>query len=148
MTELSFSMIKPDCVQRNLVGRVIQRFEEKRLKLRGLKLVQINRPLAERLYDVHKERPFFGELVDFIISGPVVVMVVEGPEAIKVVRNLLGATKSADAAPGTIRGDFGITTGKNIVHASDAIDRAKYEMGLFFKPEELLSYSKVHDPWL
>ena len=146
--ETTFSMVKPDGVQRNLIGEVIKRFEQKGLKIRGLKLVQINRPLAERLYDVHKERPFFGELVDFIISGPVVVMVVEGPEAIKVVRSLLGATKSAEAAPGTIRGDFGITTGKNIVHASDEVNRAKYEMGLFFKPDELISYSKIHDNWL
>lgn len=146
--ETTFTMVKPDGVQRSLIGEVIQRFEQKGLKIRGLKMVQIDRPLAERLYDVHKERPFFGELVDFIISGPVVVLVVEGPEAIKVVRNLLGATKSAEAAPGTIRGDFGITTGKNIVHASDAVDRAQYEMGLFFKPEELISYSKIHDNWL
>ena len=146
--EKTFTMVKPDGVQRSLIGEVIQRFERKGLKLCGLKLVHIDRPLAERLYDVHKERPFFGELVDFIISGPVVVMVVEGPEAIKVVRNLLGATKSVEAAPGTIRGDFGITTGKNIVHASDAVERAQYEMGLFFKSEELLSYSKIHDNWL
>lgn len=141
-------MIKPDGVQRSLIGDIIQRVEKKGLKLLGLRLVQIDKPLAERLYDVHKERPFFQELVEFIISGPVVVMVVQGSEAVKVVRSLLGATKSAEATPGTIRGDFGITTGKNIVHASDAVDRAKYEMGLFFKPEELLKYSKIHDVWL
>lgn len=146
--ETSFMMVKPDGVQRSLAGKVIQRVEEKGLKIRGLKLIQIDKPLAERLYDVHKERPFFGELVEFITSGPVVVMVVEGPEAIKVVRNLLGATKSAEAAPGTIRGDYGITTGKNIVHASDAVDRAQYELGLFFKPEELVTYTKIHDNWL
>lgn len=146
--ETSFMMIKPDGVQRSLAGRIIQRVEEKGLKLRGMKLVQIDRPLAERLYDVHKERPFFGELVEFITSGPVIVMVVEGPDAVKVVRNLLGATKSAEATPGTIRGDFGITTGKNIVHASDEVERAQYELGLFFKPEELLKYNKIHDSWL
>ena len=146
--ETSFMMIKPDGVQRSLAGRIIQRVEEKGLKLRGMRLIQIDRPLAERLYDVHKERPFFGELVEFITSGPVIVMVVEGPDAVKVVRNLLGATKSAEAAPGTIRGDFGITTGKNIVHASDAVDRAQYELGLFFKSEDLVSYDKIHDSWL
>ncbi len=146
--ETTFSIVKPDGVQRSLIGEVIQRFERKGLKIRGLKMVKIDRPLAERLYDVHKEKPFFGELVNFIISGPVVVLVVEGPEAIKVVRNLLGATKSVEATPGTIRGDFGITTGKNIVHASDAVDRAQYEMNLFFKPEEILSYSKIQDNWL
>lgn len=148
METKTFMMIKPDGVQRSLIGEIIKRVEQKGLKIRGLKFVKIDKPLAERLYDVHKERPFFDELVEFIISGPVAVMVISGPEAVKVVRNLLGATQAAEATPGTIRGDYGITTGKNIVHASDATDRAEYEYGLFFKPEELHSYNKIIDPWL
>lgn len=146
--ETTFVMIKPDGVQRNLVGEVIARTERKGLKLRGLKLIQLNKALAERLYDIHKDRPFFGELVEFVTSGPVVVMVVSGPQAVMVVRNLLGSTKAAEAIPGTIRGDFGITTGKNIVHASDAVDRAEYEMGLFFNSSELVSFDKINEPWL
>ena len=146
--ETTFMMIKPDAVQKNLIGEIVKRVENKGLKIRAMKFLQLDRALAEKLYDVHKERPFFGELVDFIISGPVVPMVVSGPEAVKVVRSLLGATKSAEALPGTIRGDFGITTGKNIVHASDEPERAKYEYGLFFKPEELVTYEKITDNWL
>lgn len=146
--ETTFVMIKPDAVMKGLIGEVIRRFEKKGLKLRAMKMVQLDRPLAERLYDIHKERPFFESLVTFVTSAPVVVMVWTGPDAISVVRTLLGNTKAAEALPGTIRGDFGITTEKNIVHASDAPERAEYEYGLFFKPEDLLKYDKITDPWL
>jgi len=146
--ETTFMMIKPDGVQRSLIGEVIKRVENKGLKLRGLKFLNIDKSLAEKLYDIHASTPFFSELVGFVTSSPVVVMVVSGPEAVKVVRNLLGATQAANALPGTIRGDFGITTGKNIVHASDATDRAKYEFGLFFRHDELVDYDKIIEPWL
>ncbi|MHA2363679.1 MAG: nucleoside-diphosphate kinase [Candidatus Hodarchaeales archaeon] len=145
--ENTFVMIKPDAVHRGLIGEVISRFEKKGLKLRAMKFLQIDRPLAEKLYDIHKERPFFNDLVDFIISGPIVVMVWSAPRAVAMVRHLLGATKSFEANPGTIRGDYGIALDKNIVHASDAPDRAKYEYNLFFNVNELVNWTMATGDW-
>jgi nucleoside-diphosphate kinase len=136
--ERTFIMVKPDGVKRSLVGEIIRRFENKGLKLVGLKMIQPDRQLAEAHYEVHRERPFFGELVDFITSGPVVAMAWEGSQAVTLSRKLMGATKPEDAAPGTIRGDFTTEIQTNLVHGSDAVETAQQELALWFKPGELL----------
>ena len=136
--ERTFIMVKPDGVQRNLVGEIIRRFENKGLKLVGLKMLQPDRKLAEEHYAVHRERPFFGDLVDFITSGPVVAMAWEGSQAVTLSRKLMGATKPEDAAPGTIRGDFTTEIQTNLVHGSDAPETAQQELALWFKAGELL----------
>lgn len=136
--ERTFVMVKPDGVERKLVGEIVRRFESKGLKLVGLKMLTPDRALAEQHYAVHRERPFFGDLVQFITSGPVVAMAWEGNQAVTLVRKLMGATKPEDAAPGTIRGDFTTEIQTNLVHGSDAPETAKEEMALWFKPGELL----------
>ena len=136
--ERTFIMVKPDGVERRLAGEIIRRFETRGLRLVGLKLLQPGAELAEAHYAVHKERPCFGELVSFITSGPVVAMVWEGTDAIKLCRNMIGALKPLEAIPGTIRGDYTTEVQTNLVHGSDAPETAAYEMGLWFKPEELL----------
>ncbi|MCJ8346135.1 nucleoside-diphosphate kinase [bacterium] len=141
-------MVKPDGVQRQLVGEIISRFEKKGLKLAGLKITQISKEKAETHYGEHKERPFFGELVDFITSGPVIAMVWEGENAIALSRVLMGATKAEDAAPGTIRGDYALYTGKNLVHGSDSTESAKREIGIFFDESELVSYDLDASAWI
>ena len=132
MTERTLVLIKPDGVQRLLVGRILERYESRGLKLIGLKLVHVDRALAERHYDIHSARPFFGSLVDFITSGPLVALALEGPDAIAIVRTINGATRPNQAAPGTIRGDFALETGENLVHGSDGPDSATREIALFF----------------
>ena len=146
--ERTFIMIKPDGVQRNLVGEVVSRFETKGFTLVGMKLVQVSRELAEQHYGVHKERPFFGSLVDFIISAPVVAMVWEGDGVVASARKLIGATNPLAAEPGTIRGDFGVSIGRNIIHGSDAIETAQSEIALWFKEGELVSWEPTITPWL
>lgn len=146
--ERTLIIFKPDAMHRNLVGRILTRFEDKGLRIAGLKLQQSPRSQVEQHYAVHKERPFYGELVEFMTSGPVIVGVLEGPSAITVVRNLLGATNGQKADPGTIRGDFGLDQQYNLVHASDGPDTAKSEIELFFKPEELVSYRRATDTWV
>ncbi|MDJ0897339.1 MAG: nucleoside-diphosphate kinase [Xenococcus sp. MO_188.B8] len=146
--ERTFIMIKPDGVQRNLVGEIVSRFETKGFTLVGMKLMQVSRELAEQHYGVHKERPFFGSLVDFIISAPVVAMVWEGDGVVASARKLIGATNPLTAEPGTIRGDFGVSIGRNIIHGSDAIETAQSEIALWFKEEELVSWSPAITPWL
>ncbi len=146
--EKTFLMVKPDGVQRNLVGSIVQRFEEKGFTLVGSKLMQISNDLAETHYGEHKERPFFGELVEFITSGPVFAMVWEGEDVIKTARTMMGATNPQEASPGTIRGDHGITVGKNIIHGSDSTESAEREINLFFSEEELVSYTKQDDTWI
>lgn len=146
--EKTFLMVKPDGVQRNLIGDIVSRFEQKGFTLVGSKLMQISNDLAETHYGEHKERPFFGELVDFITSGPVFAMVWQGEDVIKTARTMMGATNPGDAAPGTIRGDFGVTVGKNIIHGSDSPESAEREINLFFKEEELVSYTKQDDTWI
>jgi nucleoside-diphosphate kinase len=146
--ERTFLMVKPDGVQRNLVGEVIRRLETKGFTLVGLKLMNVSRELAEQHYAVHKERPFFPGLVEFIISGPVVAMVWEGNGVIASARKMIGATNPLNAEPGTIRGDYGVTVGRNLIHGSDAPETAQYEIGLWFKEEELVSWQPSLTTWL
>ena len=140
-------ILKPDCVQRRLAGTILARFEAKGLKIVGLKLIQVSKSLAEQHYAEHSARPFFGGLIDFITGGPVVVGVLEGNEAISVVRNLLGATNGAAAAPGTVRGDFSISKQNNLVHGSDSPESAAREIALWF-PEGVVSYEIAGSNWV
>ncbi|MBD7906956.1 MULTISPECIES: nucleoside-diphosphate kinase [Sporosarcina] len=146
--EKTFLMVKPDGVQRGLIGEIVNRFESKGYQLVGGKLMTISQELAEQHYGEHKERPFFGELVDFITSGPVFAMVWEGENVISTARLMMGATNPKESAPGTIRGDFAVTVAKNIIHGSDSPESAEREIGLFFKEEELSSYEKVVNSWI
>ncbi|GGA61317.1 nucleoside-diphosphate kinase [Ornithinibacillus halotolerans] len=146
--EKTFLMVKPDGVQRNLVGEIVNRFERKGFKLVGAKLMQISDELASEHYGEHKERPFFGELVDFITSGPVFAMVWEGENVIKTAREMMGKTNPAEALPGTVRGDFGVTVGKNVIHGSDSPESAEREINLFFNETELVSYEKQDSAWI
>jgi nucleoside-diphosphate kinase len=145
--ERSLVLIKPDGVQRLLVGRVIARIEDKGLKLVGLKFLQVRRELAEQHYAIHRERPFFAGLVAFITSGPLVALAVEGPNAIAVVRSMVGATRPWEAAPGTIRGDLALAVAQNLIHASDGPETAAMELALWF-PEGLLDYARDIDRWV
>ncbi|WP_209122592.1 nucleoside-diphosphate kinase [Alkalihalobacillus sp. BA299] len=146
--ERTFLMVKPDGVQRNLVGEIVYRFEKKGFNLVGAKLMTVTKELAETHYAEHKERPFFGELVDFITSGPVFAMVWEGEKVISTARTMMGATNPADAAPGTIRGDFAAQVAMNVIHGSDSPESAVREIGIFFKEEELNSYDKTISKWV
>jgi nucleoside-diphosphate kinase len=141
-------IFKPDCVQRRLVGQVLQRFEAKGLRLVALKLIQVDRALGEKHYAEHRGKPFFDGLIQFITGGPVVLGVLEGNDAIAVVRNLLGATNGAAAAPGTVRGDFSISKQNNLVHGSDSEESARREIALWFRPEELLDYGIAGSEWV
>jgi nucleoside-diphosphate kinase len=138
--ERTFVMVKPDGVQRRLVGEIIRRFENRGLRLVGLKMVRPNRALAEKHYAVHRGKPFFNDLVDFITSGPVVAMAWEGNQAITLVRTMIGALKPEQAMPGTIRGDFTTEVQTNLVHGSDAPETAEAELALWFGPGELCDY--------
>jgi nucleoside-diphosphate kinase len=146
--ERTLVLVKPDGVQRLLTGRILARYEERGLKVVGLKLVQVERGLAERHYAVHREKPFFGGLVDFITSAPLVALALEGPNAIAVVRAINGATRPHEAAPGTIRGDFALETAQNIVHASDSPENAAVELELWFEASELHEYEREIDRWV
>lgn len=148
MTERTLVLIKPDGVQRLLAGRILARYEERGLRIVGLKLMAVDRALAERHYAVHRTKPFFPGLVDFITSGPLVAAVFEGPGAIAVVRAMNGATRPHEAAPGTIRGDLALQTAQNLVHASDSAETADAEIGLWFAPGELLEYGREIDRWV
>lgn len=146
--ERSLIIVKPDAVQRGLIGEVLRRLEQRGLRFVGLKLMQIDRKLAEQHYAEHRGKPFFQELLEFITSGPVVVGVVEGPRAIEVTRKTMGATDPAKAEPGTIRGDLALTIGQNVIHGSDSPEKAAYEIGLFFRDDELVSYERAIDQWI
>lgn len=146
--ERTYLMIKPDGVQRGLIGEIIRRYETKGFTLVGLKLMSVSRDLAEKHYDVHKEKPFFAGLVDFITSGPVVAMVWEGDGVVAAARKIIGATNPLTAEPGTIRGDFGVTIGRNIIHGSDAVETAQKEIALWFSDEELVSWQPAMTSWL
>ena len=146
--ERTLIIIKPDGVQRALVGAIISRFERRGLRLAGLKLIQISRALAEEHYAEHKGKGFFEGTVQFMTSAPVVVLVLEGPNAIAAARQTMGATKPNEAAPGTIRADLGLDISRNIVHGSDKAETAEREVNLYFKPEELISYQRAGDGWL
>jgi len=146
--EKTFLMVKPDGVQRNLIGEIVSRFEKKGYKLVGAKLMTISQELAEQHYGEHKERPFFGELVSFITSGPVFAMVWQGENVIKTAREMMGKTNPSDAAPGTIRGDFAAQVSMNIIHGSDSPESAEREINLFFNSNELVEYSREIDRWI
>ncbi len=135
MEERTFVMLKPDAVRRRLIGEIIKRIEAKNLHIVAMKMMRIDRKLAETHYSEHREKPFFQDLVDFVTSGPVVAMIVEGPNAISVIRAMMGATNPFNAAPGTIRGDFGLDLTQNLIHGSDSPQSAQRELALFF-PEE------------
>ena len=148
MTERTLVLIKPDGVQRLLTGRILARYEDRGLKLVALKLIRVPAELAERHYAVHREKPFFRGLVDFITSAPLVAAVLDGPNAIAVVRAMNGATRPHEAAPGSIRGDFALETAQNLVHASDSAESASAEIDLWFEASELLSYEREIDRWV
>jgi len=146
--ETSLILIKPDGVQRRLMGRILARFEEKGLQVVGAKLMRIAPELAERHYASHKGKPFYPGLVAFMTSGPVLALALRGKNSVAVVRKMLGATFGSKAEPGTIRGDFGISDGFNLVHASDSPETAKIEVALFFKPEEVVEYQMADTVWV
>lgn len=144
MSELEFVMIKPDAVKRGLVGEIISRIERKGLKIKALKMIQMSKEMAEKLYEEHRGKPFFEDLVGYVTSGPVVVMVVEGPNAVYVMRKMIGDTDGSKAEPGTIRGDFALSKARNLIHATDSPEKVEREMSIFFKKEELLNTENLH----
>jgi nucleoside-diphosphate kinase len=146
--ERTFLAIKPDGVQRGLIGEIIRRFETKGFTLVGLKIMNVSRELAQAHYGVHRERPFFASLVNFITSGPVVAMVWEGDGVVAAARKMIGATNPLTSEPGTIRGDFGVNIGRNIIHGSDATETAQQEVSLWFKDEELVNWQPEIKAWL
>lgn len=146
--ERTLVLVKPDGVQRGLAGEVISRFERTGLRLTGMKLMQVSQDLAARHYAEHHGKPFYPGLISFITSSPVVAMVLEGPDAIKTVRKIMGVTKPAEAAPGTIRGDLAVDMGRNLVHGSANADDAAREVGLFFTDSELVRYKRSTDGWI
>lgn len=150
MSERTFVMVKPDGVQRGLIGEIVSRFEGRGLKLVGAKFMQIDEELAHDHYGEHEGKPFFDGLVDFITSGPVMAMVWEGQDATRQVRTMMGETDPAESAPGTIRGDFGLDLGRNVIHGSDHEDEGanEREISLFFDDDELLDYDRVDETWL
>ncbi|HYM40012.1 MAG TPA: nucleoside-diphosphate kinase [Thermoplasmata archaeon] len=148
MAERTFALLKPDAVQRGLAGAILARFERRGLKIVGLKIMRVSRQLAESYYAEHKGKPFYEPLMAYITSGPVVAMVLEGDGAVAGVRKMMGKTNSAEAEPGTIRGDLALTIGRNVIHGSDSPESAKREIGFFFKPEELQEYRRIDEAWL
>lgn len=146
--EQTLIILKPDSLQRGLAGRIIRRFEDKGFQIVGLKAMQIGRALAETHYAVHKGKPFYPRLIQYITSSPVIVMVLQARSAITVARKMLGATFGSKAEPGTIRGDFGLSNSFNLIHGSDSPETAEFEIGLYFKPEELLRYERGNEKWI
>ena len=146
--ERTLIILKPDCLQRRLVGRIVQRFEEKGLSLAAMKLMQISRELAERHYAVHKDKPFYPGLIEYITSGPVVVMVIVGAGAIAMSRKMMGKTFGPEAEPGTIRGDFGASKTYNLIHGSDSPESAATEIDLYFQPDEIVDRQPVDARWI
>lgn len=144
----TYLMVKPDGVQRGLVGDIVSRFEKKGYKFAGIKMLRISRALAEKHYGEHANKPFFRDLVDYITSGPVVALVVEGKDAVGAARDIIGATNPLKAAPGTIRGDLGIDIGRNVIHGSDSPESAAREIALFFREDELLDYTRDIERWI
>jgi len=148
LAERTLILIKPDGVQRALIGKLVDRYEQRGLRIAGMKMLRVPRELAEQHYDVHRDKPFFAGLIEFITSSPLVAMCVEGPNAIAVCREVNGATRPAQATPGSIRGDMALDTGHNLVHGSDSPETAAREVALWFKPEELLDYERDIDRWV
>ncbi|OLS19679.1 MAG: Nucleoside diphosphate kinase [Candidatus Heimdallarchaeota archaeon LC_2] len=146
--ERSFIMIKPDAVQRGLTGEIISRIESSGLKIVAMKFLKVTQELAEKHYEIHKERPFYKSLVSFITSSPTVALVVEGLNAISIGRKLVGATNPADALPGTIRGDYGLDIGRNLVHASDSVENGKIETAVYFDMNEIVTWSPIGNQWI
>ena len=145
--EQTYLMVKPDGVQRGICGEIVSRFEKKGLKLIAMKLMVIPKETAENHYGEHKGKKFYDSLISYITSGPVLAMVWEGENAVSICRNMMGKTNPAESAPGTIRGDYGMVTGLNIIHGSDSVESAEREIRIFFKPEELVSYERTADRW-
>jgi nucleoside-diphosphate kinase len=146
--ERTLVILKPDAVQRGLIGQITARLEQRGIKLVGMRLIQIDNELAARHYAVHKGKPFYEGLIKYITSSPVVVQVWEGKRVIEIVRRTCGATNPIDADLGTIRADFGVEIGRNLIHASDGPETAAYEIPLYFKEEDLVSWPRANDPWL
>jgi len=146
--ERTLILLKPDCVQRRLVGAILARFEQKGLRLAAMKLVKADQALAAKHYEVHKERPFYGSLLSFLTSGPTLALVLEGREAVAVGRALIGKTDPAESPPGTIRGDFALSKQNNLIHGSDSVENAKSEIALWFRPEELVDFAPVDAAWV
>jgi nucleoside-diphosphate kinase len=146
--ETTLVLLKPDAVQRGLVGEIVNRLEKTGMKLTGMKLMQVSQDLANEHYGEHVGKPFFDGLVSFITSGPIVAMALEGNGAVAIVRKTMGATNPADSPPGTVRGDYGIDIGRNLVHGSDSVESAKREVALFFDDSELIDYLRATDPWI
>lgn len=146
--EQTLVIVKPDAVERGLIGEVLKRLETRGLRIAALKLIKIEETVANQHYAEHRGKPFFEGLVSFITSDPSVVAVFEGPSAVSVVRKAMGATNPVDSAPGTIRGDLSLTLGRNIIHGSDSLESAEREIKLFFKPEEIQSYSRDVEKWI
>jgi nucleoside-diphosphate kinase len=148
MAERTFVIIKPDAVQRGLIGEIIRRFEKKGIKVVAMKLVSVSKELAEKHYEIHRGKPFFEPTVQYITSSPVVAMVLEGINAIAMVRGMMGKTDPQKAEIGTIRGDFGQFIGRNIVHGSDSKETAQFEINLWFNDSEIADYKRIDEPWL
>jgi nucleoside-diphosphate kinase len=146
--EHTLIIVKPDGVQRGLTGEIIHRFEQRGLRIIGMKFMKVDRALAEKHYAVHNGKPFFAGLVEYIISSPVVVIALEGTNAIQAARNTIGSTKPNEAAPGSIRGDLALEIGRNLVHGSDSVENGQAEVALWFKPEELVSWERNNDGWI
>ena len=141
-------LIKPDAVQRGLSGEIIARLERRGLKLVGMKMLHVSQELAHRHYGAHVDKPFFGSLVDFITSSPLIAIAVEGENAVEVVRTTMGATNPVEASPGTVRGDYGLTIGLNLIHGSDSPESAEIELALFFDENEIIAYQRGIDDWI
>jgi nucleoside-diphosphate kinase len=146
--ERTLIIVKPDAVQRGLSGEIIRRFESRGLRIVGMKFIHMSRELAGRHYAIHQGKPFYDGLIQYITSAPVIVMVLEGTQAVAVARNTIGATKPVDAAAGTIRGDLGLEVGRNLVHGSDSVDNAAKEISLFFSAGELIDWTRDTDRWI
>ena len=146
--EQTLVILKPDALQRRMLGRIIRRFEDKGLKITALKMVQLTRELAERHYAAHRGKPFYEPLLTFITSAPMVAMVIAAPTAGATVRRMLGATFAAEAEPGTLRGDLAVSNRYNLVHGSDSVEAAEREIALFFRPDEIMSYTQGDAPWV
>ena len=146
--ERSLVLIKPDAIQRGLAGEIISRFEKKGLKIVAMKMLHMNESLAQCHYAIHKGKAFFNDLVDFITSGPIIAIVFQGRNAVPIIRQMMGETEPSNANCGTIRGDFGIDIGHNLVHGSDSVENSSTEINLFFTEEEILTYDRELDKWI
>ena len=146
--EREFVMVKPDGVKRRLIGDIISRLEQVGLRIVAMKMLSLTKKMAEEHYAIHKGKPFYEGLLEYITSGPVVTMIVEGKDAVKITRKIVGATNPAEAEPGSIRGDYALEIGRNIIHASDSPENAITEYKIYFSDEEIVEYKKINEPWL